>query len=159
MRMDQAFRRTVLAVTTVVVLAAATAACSSPAGPAATTTGFVGYKWAVASIAHDGRTIPVPARYSVYLQFTPDGHFGANEPVNHHSGTYRVTPEGFTVSDIATTLAGYAGRDPVVLLSRSAISAFTDDVRARANVNGGAMTVTAGSYTFTAERDGRQANF
>ena len=75
---------------------------------------------------YDGKTTRVPGKYSVLLQFTPDGQFGANEPVNYHSGGYRVTPGGSTTSGLS---------------------------------NGDALTVTAGSYTLVAEKDGRQADF
>jgi hypothetical protein len=141
-----------------VLLAAILAACSAPADRAATVAGFTGYKWAVVSISYDGKTTPVPEKYSVSLQFSPDGYFGANEPVNYHSGGYRVTPDGFTTSGLTSTLAGYAGRDPVVLLAVSAISAFNNDAPALASVNGNALTVTVGSYTLVAEEDGKQAD-
>jgi len=159
MRLNRAPHRAALAGVTGVLLAAVLMGCSSPAGQPATAAGFTGYKWAVESISHDGKTTPVPGKYSVYLQFTPDGHFGANEPVNYHSGSYRVTQGGFTTSGLGQTLAGYAGRDPVVLLSVSAISAFGNQVRALADVSGSTLTVTAGSYTLIAQQDGRQANF
>jgi hypothetical protein len=152
MSRNRVTRRTALAVVVGVLLAA----CSSPAGQAAE---FTGYKWAVVSISHDGETTPIPGSYQVYLQFAPDGHFGANEPVNYHSGNYRVTPDGFTTSGLVSTAAGYAGRDPVVLLSVSAISAFNDDVRAQASVSGGALTVVVGGYTLVTRVDGKQANF
>lgn len=155
MSRNRATRRALLAVVVGVLLTA----CSSPAGPPAPTAGFAGYKWAVVSISHDGKTTPIPANYQVSLQFTPDGHFGANEPVNYHSGSYRVTPDGFTTSGLAVTAAGYTGLDPVVLLSVSAISAFSDDVPAQAGVNGSALTVVVGGYTLLARMDGKQPNF
>jgi len=155
MSRNRVARRTLLAVVAGVLLAA----CSSPADKAATKAEFTGYKWAVVSISHDGETTPIPGSYQVYLQFAPDGHFGANEPVNYHSGNYRVTPDGFTTSGLASTAAGYAGRDPVVLLSVSAISAFNDDVRAQASVSGGALTVVVGGYTLVTRLGGKQSNF
>ena len=121
--------------------------------------GFAGYKWAVVTISHAGTATPVPAKYAVYLQFTPDGHFGANEPVNYHSGRYKITPGGFTTSDVAQTLVGYAGRDPVVLLSVSAISALGTGAPALASVSGSTLTVTVSGYTLTARRDGKQPNW
>jgi hypothetical protein len=169
MRLNHVPRRTALAGAAGVLLTAALAACSAPAGqspaaqspisPPTTNAGFTGYKWAVESISHDGKTTPVTGKYSVYLQFTPDGHFGAKEPVNYHSGSYRVTPSGFTTSGLGQTTAGYIGHDPVVLLSVSAISAFGDQVHALVDVSGSTMTVTVGGYTLIAQRDGRQANF
>jgi len=158
-KLGRAPRRAALSGATGILLAAALAACSSAAGQPATEASFAGYKWAVASISHDGKTTPVPRKYPVYLQFTPDGHFGANEPVNYHSGNYRVTPGGFATSGLVQTAVGYSGHDPVVLLSVSAISAFGNQVRALASVSGSTMTVTVGSYTLIARQDGRQANF
>jgi len=56
-------------------------------------------------------------------------------------------------------LAGYAGHDPVLLLAVSAISAFDNEAPVLCSVSGNALTVTAGSYTLVAEKDGRQADF
>jgi hypothetical protein len=159
MRLYRARRRAALAGLMGVPVATVLVACSAPADQPATAAGFAGYKWAVVSISHDGKTTPVPGKYSVYLRFTPDGHFGANEPINHHGGSYRVTPGGFTTSGLHQTLAGYTGRDPVILLSASAIGAFNNEKEALANVSGNTLTVTVGSYTLVAQRAGRQANF
>jgi heat shock protein HslJ len=138
---------------------AATASGTSPKSAPDAHARFAGYKWQVVAIDHAGRETPVPARYTVYLQFTPDGHFGANEPVNYHSGLYRQTGDGFSTSDMASTLVGYAGHDPVVLLSESAIFAFVDGVHARVHLTGDRLAVTVGGYLLTCQRDGRQADF
>ncbi|GIM98258.1 hypothetical protein Ato02nite_100510 [Paractinoplanes toevensis] len=156
---DRVARRAPLVAVVGVLFVFVLAACSAPAGRAASAAGFAGYKWAVVSISHGGKTTSVPGKYSVYLQFTPDGHFGANEPVNYHSGSYRVTPDGFTTSGVSSTLAGYAGHDPIVLVAVSAISAFEDGAPALAGVSGNALTVRAGGYTVVAEKAGRQADF
>jgi hypothetical protein len=143
------------------MLATVLVACSTPAGGPPAGTGFAGYKWTIVSISHDGTITPVPAaaKYALYLQFTPDGHFGANDPVNYHSGSYQVTQGGFTTSSLMNTAMGYIGHDPVILLSRSAVSAFDDAANAKAGVSGNTLTVSVGGYTLTAQRDGRQANF
>jgi hypothetical protein len=159
MRLYRVPRRAALAAVTGILFAAVLLGCSSPAGQSAVAGDFAGYKWSVVSISHAGKITPVPGKYPVYLQFAPGGRFGANEPVNYHSGSYRVTPGGFTTTSLATTLVGYAGHDPVVLLSVSAISAFGNGVRALADVRGDILTVSVGGYTLTAHRDGRQANF
>jgi hypothetical protein len=163
MKPNSGFRCPARAAVAAVLLLVALAGCSSASAhsPAASQpgAGFAGYKWAVVTISHDGRATPVAVKYAVYLQFTPDGHFGANEPVNYHSGRYELTPGGFTTSDVAQTLVGYAGRDPVVLLSVSAISAVGSGSPALARVSGSTLTVTAGGYTLTARRDGKQPNF
>jgi heat shock protein HslJ len=166
--------RVALAMTAVLIafaMAACTAASAPKSGPAspfatrsAAATGFAGYKWTVTAIAHDGKITPIPSqpipgRNLVYLQFTPDGHFGANEPVNYHSGTYTLTPGGFTTKGVGMTLAGYVGKDPVVLLAMAAISAFQDGTHARAMVSGDTLTVIVSGYTLTARRSGVQGNF
>ena len=110
------------------------------------------------SISHDGKTTSVPGTYRVLLLFTPDGHFGANEPINYHGGSYRVTPGGFTTGGMYSTLVSYVGDDPVVLLSVSAIQAFRNEVPALATVSGSTLTITVGGYTLMARRHGRQAN-
>jgi heat shock protein HslJ len=139
--------------------ASGTSPKSAPKSAPNAQAGFAGYKWQVVAIDHAGGETPVPARYTVYLQFTPDGQFGANEPVNYHSGLYHQTGDGFTTRDMASTLAGYAGHDPVVLLSVSAIFAFGDGVHAKVHLTGERLAVTVGGYLLICQRDGRQADF
>jgi hypothetical protein len=119
---------------------------------------FAGYKWTVTAIDQAGKETVVAERYGVGLQFTPNGGFGASDSVNYHSGAYRQAGDGFATGSLYTTAIGYAGKDPVVLLAVSAISAFDNGVRATAAVNGDQLTVTVGGYTLIASRDGRQAN-
>jgi heat shock protein HslJ len=122
--------------------------------------GFAVYKWAVVAVASGGKQTPVPLRYNVYLQFAPNGEFGANEPVNFHFGTYRLTGDGFTTSQSGTTAAAYAGHDPVVLLTQDAITvAFGVASHATATVTGDRLSVAVAGYTLICQRDGRQANF
>jgi heat shock protein HslJ len=163
MKRTTKFLPTSIAAALLVSLAAAgcaTAANGTPpeSAPSAQA-GFAGYKWQVLTIDHAGKETPIPARYAVYLQFTPDGHFGANEPVNYHSGAYHQTGDGFTTSGMASTLVGYAGHDPVVLLSASAISAFDNGTHAKARLTADRLAVTVGSYLLICQRDGAQADF
>jgi hypothetical protein len=152
-----------IAVAALVSVAAAgcgtTASGTSPESAPAAHAGFAGYKWRVVTIDHAGRQTPVPARFAVYLQFTPDGQFGANEPVNYHAGAYHQTGDGFTTSGMASTLAGYAGDDPVVLLAVGAISAFDTGIHAKVRLTGDRLAITVGSYLLTCQRFGRQADF
>ncbi len=154
-----------LSIAVAALVAVAAAGCAPAASgtspePAPTArAGFAGYKWQVVTIDHAGKETPILARYAVYLQFTPDGQFGANEPINYHSGAYHPTGDGFTTSGMGSTLAGYAGHDPVVLLSVSAISAFDNGIHAKVRLTGDRLAVTVGSYLLTCQRDGRQADF
>jgi len=65
----------------VALMALAAAACGSTAGGSSMLTGFAGYKWSVVAIGHDGKLTAIPAPYDVYLQFAPNGQYGANDPV------------------------------------------------------------------------------
>ena len=121
---------------------------------------FAGYKWSVVAIRRDGRETPVPARYNVYLQFAPNGQYGANDPVNYHLGTYRATGDGFATGHVATTLAGYAGEDPVTLLAMAAISSLDADTGATVlNLGAATIAIAVNGYTLTCQRAGKQANF
>ena len=138
----------------------AVAACgSSTGGGSSMLAGFAGYKWSVVAIAHDGKQTPIPAHYNVYLQFAPNGQYGANEPVNYHFGTYRHTGDGFATSLVAVSAVGYIGHDPVILLSVDAIHGLDDVADAAVMVTGNRLDVVAGGYTLTCQRVGEQGNF
>lgn len=148
-----------------IVLAFVLAACGSVSGQhpsqagSPSDAGFIGYKWTVVAITYQGKTTVVPAgnaRTGTYLLFTPDGHFGANEPVNFHGGTYTLTPDGFTTHGMYQTLVGFAGPPSAEV---AAISAFHDGTHASAKVSGDTLTVSISGYRMTARRAGGQANF
>ena len=138
----------------------AVTACGGTVGGSSMLTGFAGYKWSVVAISHDGKETTIPARYNVHLEFTPSGQFGASDPVNAHGGSYRVTGDGFSTSDVATTLVGYVGKDPVTLLAVAAISSFDDDSSAAVrNLGGEVIAIAVSGYTLTCQRAGEQGNF
>jgi hypothetical protein len=140
------------------MMSLALAACGSAPSATSVSAGFTGYAWQVVAIGHDGKLTSIPPREQVALRFSPGGQFGADDSVNFHSGTYRTTSEGFTTSALSSTLAGYAGHDPAVLLAISAIASFDNGVRARAQLNGHRLVVDVGSYTLTCQRHGPQAD-
>jgi hypothetical protein len=142
--------------TCLLLVALLVSACGSatPMGP---TPGFAGYDWQVVTISHNGTVRSIPGGLRVGLQFSPDGQFGANDGVNFHSGTYRATGNGFTVSAMKTTLVGYAGHDPIALLAISAIGSFNDGVHATATLTGDRLVVGVGAYTLTCQRHGPAA--
>ncbi len=143
----------------VALMALAAAACGSTAAsvPSARA-GFAGYKWAVAAISHDGKQTSIPSRYDVYLQFAPNGQYGANDPINYHFGRYRPTGDGFTTSLVAVSAVGYAGNDPVTTLAIDAISRLDNVAVGSVTVTGNTLDVVAGGYTFTCQRAGKQAD-
>jgi hypothetical protein len=99
---------------------------SAPSLPVSS--GFTGYDWQVVAISHGGKVTNIPARLQVGLRFSPGGQFGASDGVNFHSGTYRTTGDGFTTSILDSTLVGYGGHDPAVLLAISVIGSFDNGV-------------------------------
>jgi heat shock protein HslJ len=140
------------------LMSPALAACGSATSAKPVTPGFTGYVWQVAAIGHDGKVTSIPARLQVALRFSPGGQFGANDGVNFHSGTYRTTGDGFTTSDLSSTLVGYAGHDPAVLLAVKAIGSFGSDLHATVQLTADRLVVSVGSYTLTCQRRGRQAD-
>ena len=120
--------------------------------------GFTGYDWQVVAISHDGKVTSIPARMHVALQFSPGGQFGANDSVNFHSGTYRTTSDGFTTSDLISTLVGYAGYDPAVQLAIGAIESFDNGAHATVKLTADRLVVGVGSYTLTCERGATRAD-
>jgi len=75
------------------------------------------------------------------------------------SGRLQCAECGFTTSGMVSTAVGYAGHDPVVLLSVGAISAFDSGAHAEVRLTGDRLAVTVGGYLLTCQRDGRQADF
>jgi hypothetical protein len=132
----------------------ALAACGSATSAGSVSPRFAGYDWQVIAISHDGKVTSIPARMQVALQFSPGGQFGANDSINFHSGTYRTTSDGFTTSALDSTLVGYAGHDPVVLLAVSVIGSFDNGVHATVKVTGDRLVVGVNSYTLTCQRRG-----
>jgi hypothetical protein len=136
----------------------ALAACGSATSARPVSPGFAGYDWHVAAISHNGKVTSIPARWRVALQFSPGGQFGANDSLNFHSGTYRTTRDGFTTSAMGSTLVGYAGHDPAVLLAIGAIGSFGNGAHATVKLTGDRLVVGVGSYTLTCQRRGSRAD-
>jgi hypothetical protein len=147
------------AISAVAVLTSLAAAGCAAAGGASAPAGFAGYKWQVTTITDGGTPTSIPASDDVYLEFTPNGQFVANEPVNTHGGTYRQVAGGFTTRELTVSDVGWSGGPASTALAINAISAFDDGTHADAAVSGNRMTVTVGGYRLSCRRDGRQPNF
>ena len=140
----------------VLLMPLALAACGSATSAGSVSPGFTGYDWQVVAISQGGKVTSIPARLQVALGFSPGGQFGANDSINVHSGTYRITGDGFTTSALSSTLVGYAGHDPAVLLAIGAIGSFGNGVHATVKLTAGRLVVGVGSYTLTSQRRGPQ---
>jgi heat shock protein HslJ len=136
----------------------ALAACGSATSAKSISAGVTGSAWQVVTISHDGKATSIPARLQVAMRLSPGGQFGANDSINFHSGTYRATADGFTTSALSSTLAGYAGHDPAVMLAIGAIGSFDNGVHATVQLTGNRLVVGVGSYTLTCQRRGAETD-
>ena len=110
--MKRAYKAAIAAVVVLIALAAAGCATSAksgrqptgkPVSAATTHAPFVGSKWLVTSITSHGKQTPVPNRdlaNQVYVLFTPNGQFAADDPINIHEGYYRLAGDGFTTNGL-----------------------------------------------------------
>jgi hypothetical protein len=164
--MKRAYKAAIAAVVVLIALAAAGCEASAksgrqPAGqptpPATTQASVVGSKWLVTSITSHGKQTPIPSRgqvNQVYVLFTTNGHFGGDEPVNFHWGTYRLVGDGFSTSRLVVSAASYTGGNPVTVLAIDAISAFDNGVHAKATVTGNRLVISVGGFLLNCQRDG-----
>jgi hypothetical protein len=164
--MKLAYKAAIAATAVLMALSAVGCAASAksgrqPAGepiPSAITQArIVGFKWLVTSITSHGKKTPIPSRdqvNQVYVLFTTNGHFGGDEPVNFHWGTYRLVGDGFTTSRLVVSAASYGGANPVTVLAIDAISAFDNGVRAKATVTGNRLVISVGGFLLNCQRDG-----
>jgi hypothetical protein len=53
----------------------------------------------------------------VYVLFTPNGQFAADDPINITEGYYRLAGDGFTTNGLMVSAVGYAGNNPLMLLA------------------------------------------
>jgi hypothetical protein len=91
------------------------------------------------------------------VQVPADVHRAGIAPVGGSSGTYDKTRDGFSTSDMSSTMAGYAGHDPVVLVAEGAIWSFGNGVHAKVRLTGDRLRVTVVGYLLICQRDGRQS--
>jgi hypothetical protein len=164
--MRRAYKAAIAAAVVLIALAAAGCAASAKSGrqlagepiPSATTQArIVGYKWLVTSITSHGKQTPIPNRdlaNQVYVLFTPNGQFAADDPINIHEGYYRLAGDGFTTNGLMVSAVGYAGNNPLMLLAINAISAFNNGVHATATVTGNRLVISVGGFLLNCERDG-----
>ena len=146
----------------VVLIAMAAGGCAalantatSAANPSRTSHGrFIGYKWLVTAITSRGRRTPVHASERVYMLFTPNGQFGANDPTNFHQGTYRQVDGGFITNGLISTAAGYFGDNQTIIVAMDAIQAFEDGVHATATVTGNRLVISVDGFLLDCQRDG-----
>jgi hypothetical protein len=140
----------------------ALAGCASsrrPAGIQATTssllTGIGGFRWRIAEVQHGAASVTVPRTRGGYFAFSPQGDLVAYDTVNNYAGRFAPAANGFRVTLMRVTVAGYAGQDPVTLALIAGTHALTQVGTAVAvRLTGTRLDLSSGGYRITAARAG-----
>jgi hypothetical protein len=135
------------------------AASRGPAGIQRTASsqlaGIVGFRWRIAEVQHGAARVTVPRARGGYFAFTPEGDLTADDTVNHYAGRFTAAANGYRVTVMRVSLAGYGGHDPVTLALIAGTQALTEtgaDVTVR--LTGTRLDLSAGDYRITAVRAG-----
>lgn len=108
-----------------------------------TSSRLVGY-WRVTAIeqgneVYSDTVYPTLARAFIVLR--DDETFMGSDVLNGITGRYIITPSGFRVLESSTTLRGYFGTDPAIILARRAMVAITDGHNVVANAMGDTLNI------------------
>lgn len=129
-----------------------------------------GYRWRVVEIHDRAGTLRTPATSTARVSFTRDGYVLGDDTVNALQGRVHPTTRGYTVSDSAATLVGYAGDDKTVLRTVAAVDAMffivaksadapAPDVQVQVTANGDTVTLHAGDTELVLARSGAEPDF
>ena len=120
---------------------------------------YVGTRWLLSAVTHDGQSVEVPASSGASVEFGSDGRVQLYDGINPASGRYTLTATGFTTQDVAVGGAGYAGTDPVTRLVIDATAALLTGApdgasssagpQVAARMDGGLLILAANSYQLT----------
>jgi hypothetical protein len=117
---------------------------------------LVGSTWLLSTVRSGGAApIDIPVALRATLRFAPTGRFLSFDSLNTYGGTYVLTSSGYKTSDVAGTLVGFSGSDPVRLAAIKAIgSASYAPAQLAAQVIGDTLTISTPISTLTFLRDG-----
>lgn len=96
-----------------------------PASPGVVSAGYRDSHWRLTAVTDRRGTTAIPASVDAWLELAADGELLASDAVNTINGRFTATGAGFDVTDTVTTLAGYAGEDPVQRAVVTGIGAVT----------------------------------
>jgi hypothetical protein len=136
--------------------------CASSRGPAgikrstnSQLTGIVGFRWRIAEVQHGAASVTVPRTRSGYFAFSPQGDLIADDTVNNYVGRFAPTANGYHVTIMRVTLAGYGGHDPVTLALIAGTQALTKaSAGVAVRLTGTRLDLSADDYRITAVRAG-----
>jgi hypothetical protein len=119
---------------------------------------IVGYRWHITEVRHGTSSVTVPRGRVGYIAFSPNGVLNADDGVNHYFGHFTSTVSGYHPTDVATTLVGYGGHDPVTLALIEGAQALTTqeaDVIIE-SLTGDRLELSADGYHVAATRAARE---
>jgi hypothetical protein len=128
----------------------------------------LGYRWQVTGLVDDAGALSVPDAHGAMIGYTHHGYVLGDDSVNSIGAHYTATNDGYTVSDAATTLVGYAGGDPVRKRVIAAVNAMffsiadsaeaaPPPVEVSVRLDGDTLTLVSGDTTLTLTRAGEQS--
>jgi hypothetical protein len=119
---------------------------------------IVGYRWHIREVRHGTSTVTVPRGRGGYVAFSPNGVLNADDGVNHYYGHFTPTANGYQATDVAATLVGYVGHDPVTLALTEGIGALTaeDTPVVIESLTGDRLELSTGGYHVAATRAARE---
>ena len=139
-----------------------TASTAKPDTPPART--YVGSRWELSSVLHNGTRLAVPATIKAAIEFTGSGKIRMNDSVNGLSGRYTRTATGFVTSRMGITFAVYSGADPTRRTVIAAIDAIAfgpmtsgtspATMATQADVVAGRLVLDVAGYQLTFTRAG-----
>jgi hypothetical protein len=119
---------------------------------------IVGYRWQITEVRHGTASVTVPRGRGGYVAFSPNGVLNADDGVNHYYGHFTPTANGYHVTDMAGTLVGYVGHDPVTLALTEGTQAITtqDSDVVIEGLTGDRLALSADGYHVAATRAARE---
>jgi heat shock protein HslJ len=106
----------------------------------------IGIDWRLTTV-QDANGIYRNSRSQPRIALDVDGTVQADDGINFMSGRYEMTAGGFVFRDVASTLSGYAGDDPDVLVTQAGMAAVL--TRPSADVDRQTLVLSARGYTLT----------
>ena len=139
--------------------------CAASRGPAGIQpvagprlTGIAGFRWRVTEVRRGAASVTVPRTSGGYFTFTPGGTLAADDTVNSYAGHFTPAANGYHVTIMRVTLAGYGGHDPVTLALIAGTQALTETgADVTVSLTGSRLDLSADGYRITAVRAGPAA--
>jgi hypothetical protein len=134
-----------------------TVGSGAPGGDA----GYIGYQWRLVQITHNDAVTDVPSSIDATIRFPDDHSILIDDTVNVSSGPITLVRGGFRLGNLATTLVGYGGQDPLrqaVIDDLAALArpgTVTASMSSSAGISQLRLTPQSGGLSLLLDMDGR----